>query len=405
MMICIISLIAALANKIGTLIFGVMLASIAPIISFILAPVGKGIPFGVKFLDDRILINSSQLQSADSPAADSSFTMDDARRIVDYQSIYNVRGEESPERLKYESKIYDTYKDQQWYRKAAYVDLWYQWGGFMSMFIPQDNVKGDHIQDWAKSYADVDYGDKAWDIEMLDANGVKHNEKVAFYLSVKQLGLDELVGTEHKDGISHENIISKTVKDLNTAITTLATKGFIINHAPAANEPAPIPLHLSAPTQYVTDAHGNQVHDALGNPIPKETDQQIAARVLDSLSFMMKEKSLASKIELAGRSMALPLIAEIRLFQEFKKYLDGETLKGHHMHIYQDGRWLDYQTPTSLMEPMAKDGPWIVHANQKLAIYKSRPFIETKYIIYVWCSIMALLLAATVVTYMKRDFK
>lgn len=134
----VIVMISSVLGKVGTTVVSILFAAIVPIVSFTLSPLGKGQGFSV--INQGMVRNTITMEN------------DDASNIVTSSSnvYYNVEQQQDKDN-------YSAYNDKLWYDKAAYGDIWYQWGRFYSMFTDSKNNES-LVQRWKTGTVTVTKG-------------------------------------------------------------------------------------------------------------------------------------------------------------------------------------------------------------------------------------------------------
>ena len=124
----VIVMISAVLGKVGTTVVSILFAAIIPILSFTITPLGRGQGFDVVPKDS---------QKANTLV----YRQVNGKEILteDPENMYmTISGNEA---------AYNDYKSKQWYDKAAYADVWYQWGRFYSMFT-KSKGESSLVQNW-----------------------------------------------------------------------------------------------------------------------------------------------------------------------------------------------------------------------------------------------------------------
>lgn len=145
-MATIIILLAAVLNKIATIVVAILAASLTPIISFTLSPLAKGQAFE---LENGATIQ--QLHGFDMGNYDG----DNSQQILNASNVYNVINSE---------QNFNKYYDKRWYDSVAYFDIWYQWGRFYSLFTSGNANDFGLIQKWEKQNRKIDETNFGFDL-------------------------------------------------------------------------------------------------------------------------------------------------------------------------------------------------------------------------------------------------
>lgn len=135
----VIVMISAVLGKVGTTTVSILFAAIVPIASFTISPLGGGQAFDIMPNNNEktyVLKYNGTGNSVDD--------------IVEAKDNYYMTPRSDDE--------FNAYKSKQWYDKAAFGDIWYQWGRFYSMFT-EDRRKESLVQNWVYEDSVVKKGD------------------------------------------------------------------------------------------------------------------------------------------------------------------------------------------------------------------------------------------------------
>lgn len=108
--LCLVSLLATVAGRVGTMISGILFSAIIPIISFIVAPISKGQPVSTNFLRERVFVNANFLEDEKLEELEGTRNVSE---IVDYLQIYNTRPNASETRMENMKRYFEDYKSHE----------------------------------------------------------------------------------------------------------------------------------------------------------------------------------------------------------------------------------------------------------------------------------------------------
>ena len=134
----VIVMISAVLGKVGTTTVSILFAAIVPIASFTISPLGGGQAFDIMPSNNE----KTYILKYDGSGTD-------VENIVEAKDNYYTAPRSDDE--------FNAYKSKQWYDKAAYGDIWYQWGRFYSMFT-EDRRKESLVQNWVYEESTVKKG-------------------------------------------------------------------------------------------------------------------------------------------------------------------------------------------------------------------------------------------------------
>lgn len=117
----IIALLALVFGKVGTIVVSILFSALVPIVSFTLVPLGKG--WGAAIPKDAYELKMPITADEEINGVDSA------------EEIYVVKNESSV--------------TSGWYGGASYLDIWYQWGRFYSIFAPDQKNEMTTVQKWS----------------------------------------------------------------------------------------------------------------------------------------------------------------------------------------------------------------------------------------------------------------
>lgn len=144
----IIIMLASVLGKVGTIVVSILIAAIVPILSFTLVPLGKG--WGAGTIENPNIIQQKHVVNVN--AEEGKYISENSEDI--YREIKNLNDFKS------------SYEDKRWYSAASYIDVWYHWGRFYSIFMPTAE-DGTSIVKWETTETKLD------DSSLIEIGGIK----------------------------------------------------------------------------------------------------------------------------------------------------------------------------------------------------------------------------------------
>ena len=378
-----VSLLGTIAGRVGTMIFGIMFSAIIPIVSFIITPLSKGQPVSTNFLKERVFVNANFLQDEKLEELED---VRDVSKVVNYLQIYNTRPNGSEKRMEDIQKFFEDYKSREWFHSVAPLDVWYQWGRFMSIFTSDTTSKKIDVQEWHPATIDPHYPPgSVIDVRMKPKgqDSPAEDRHVALFFDYGQLNLNE----EFSYGDS-----KKYLDSLLLDLASLVNKHYIVNDVWNATEPSTYAEQLSS-----TPAH----------TVPMEPLTDSEKMTLKYLERLVSSSSFSDKLNNINLGRHVSLVTKTKMYLETIKFLkeNNINLTGDMGIFNEEELRIPYIFPEIIHHENPDYQQWAFDADKPLPIFQSKPFISTSIVIAVWCSIMVALLATTIVVYSRRDFK
>ena len=405
----IVIIFAAFMAKAGVIAIGITLAAFIPIFSMILTPVAKGQKFGYhKFGENRhIRLNTKELFGLSQDISSI-----EEREIYDYINLDEMLIIENDGKdAKSQKKAYEEYRQDVWYDKASYFDLWYQWGRFMSIFSDNAPLNSTQIVHW---YTDKHTITKTEENKDSFINNLEFNPAIypGYTFNVATITENNKYGTGDyqllPELITYSSLFSdsnsKWVDDLSKVMNAI-----ILGYARENGIAVSVIQGLESvlPTlSFIPNDFVKLIYDRIdiikdGNlraPTIKEDETWRRYKDIIAKPYLLKRIENLGELGDVLLDRNLPLASSIimwRLLDNGQKIILKDDLwkkPGYLFEVKDDGT-RDYETR------------FLFKNNETINVFKANDFIDTNGVLIAWSIIGIALLGLSILIYMKRDFK